>query len=178
MASLVTIRRCSSLGLSGMAFFAYQGRVACYERSGFHVLDGLGYVPPAEMAVAGIDAAAIRRSSVLHFNGDRKPWNTKPKPKPFGAYMEAMGDWGQNLTSLARAATASSKAGAAAAHTPPPLELLILVSNPRTGTEWLAKVMAEDVTLTLTLTLALTIIIVITITLTMTLAPTLTLTLT
>lgn len=126
----------------GMAFFAFQGRVACYERSGFYVLDGLGYVPPAEMAVAGVTSEVISRAAVLHFNGERKPWGSRP----FADYMHAMGDWGQALSPFWPPPSSHSdkprtEADAAA---PPSLTLAILLSGPRTGTEWLSKVMSDD----------------------------------
>ena len=116
----------------GVAFLAYQGRVECYKHSGFHVLDGLGYVPPVEMEIAGIDAAAIKRAAVLHFNGERKPWGKRP----FEEYVAAMGDWGQHVSPVPHSVAPASK--------PKRMDLVVLLSGPRTGTEWLAKVMTDD----------------------------------
>ena len=180
----------------GIPFLALSGRVSCYSRSGFYVLDGLGYkaaqsdcepapvpvtvpepsavairgpcpcpclypcpcrpppprtrpryVPPAEMASAGVDTVAIRKAAVLHYNGDRKPWGGHAFPE----YIDAMGDWGQ-LHGPGRAFFAASSP--ASAHDGgggggdgarvKPLKLVVLLSGPRTGTEWLAKVMADD----------------------------------
>lgn len=76
----------------------------------------------------------ITDAPVLHYNGERKPWGTNP----FAEYVRAMGYWGQNLTGLPQ--TSSSEP----VGEPKPLTLVVLLSGPRTGTEWLAKVMADD----------------------------------
>jgi hypothetical protein len=143
LASLALARRYvkgSSLifGL-GMPFLAYSGRIECYSppsRGVWHVLDGLGYVPPAEMEASGVSARTIADASVLHFNGGRKPWQNNT----FAEYSVAMGYWGQNLTGLPGAAAPREQVD----ETPAPLELVLLLSGPRSGTEWFSKVMTDD----------------------------------
>lgn len=117
----------------GVPFLAYANRIECYTRAGWYVLDGLGYVPPAEMEVAGVTLQTISDAPVLHYNGERKPWGTNP----FAEYVKAMGYWGQNLTGLPTTNTKPVTEGKS-------LKLVVLLSGPRTGTEWLAKVMADD----------------------------------
>ena len=136
----------------GTPFFAYRGHVECYSRDGFHVLDGLGYVPPVEAEVAGVTRDVISRASVLHFNGERKPWGARP----FDEYMEAMGRDRIRPASFASPGAAGQQSHAqrgehGPAHTPSsappvvePMKLVILLSGPRTGTEWLAKVLSDD----------------------------------
>ena len=123
----------------GMPFLAYSGRIECYpppSRGGWYVLDGLGYVPPAEMEASGVSAQTIADASVLHFNGGRKPWQSNT----FAEYTAAMGYWGQNLTGLPGAAAPREQAD----ETPEPLKLVLLLSGPRSGTEWFSKVMTDD----------------------------------
>ncbi len=117
----------------GVPFLVYQNRIQCYTRTGWYVLDGLGYVPPAEMEVAGVTLDVISAAPVLHYNGERKPWGKNP----FAEYVRAMGYWGQNVTGLPQ--KQEEVIG-----DPKPLQLVVLLSGPRTGTEWLAKVMADD----------------------------------
>lgn len=119
----------------GVPFLVYQNRIQCYTRKGWYVLDGLGYVPPAEMEVAGVTLDVISAAPVLHYNGERKPWGKNP----FAEYVKAMGYWGQNVTGLPQKKEDSESLGE-----PKPLQLVVLLSGPRTGTEWLAKVMADD----------------------------------
>jgi hypothetical protein len=120
----------------GVPFLIYQNRIECYKRTGWYVLDGLGYVPPAEMEVAGVTLDVIARAPVLHYNGERKPWGSNP----FAEYVRAMGYWGQNVTGLPQKNSQSQDVTG----DPQPMQLLVLLSGPRTGTEWLAKVMADD----------------------------------
>ena len=86
------------------------------------------------MEVSGVTLQTISDAPVLHFNGERKPWGTNP----FAEYVRAMGYWGQNLTGLPQQKSAEPIG------LPKPLNLVVLLSGPRTGTEWLAKVMADD----------------------------------
>ena len=137
MLSMRYIRGDSLVYGLGIPFLAYAGRIECYSRDGWYVLDGLGYVPPAEMEVAGVTMQVITDAPVLHYNGERKPWGTNP----FSEYVKAMGYWGQNLTGLPRKANTDNDKSIAK---PKPLTLVVLLSGPRTGTEWLAKVMADD----------------------------------
>ena len=51
-----------------------------------------------------------------------------------------MGYWGQNLTGLPGAAAPREQVD----ETPAPLELVLLLSGPRSGTEWFSKVMTDD----------------------------------
>ena len=140
MLSEHAVRRTSLMYGLGMPFFAYQGRVECYRRDGFYVVDGLGYVPPVEMRVAGVTSEVLARASVLHFNGDRKPWGDSAFPE----YIEAMGDWGQTLGMSAKLLKPDSAAARANDSVAKPLSLVVLLSSPRTGTEWLAKVIVHN----------------------------------
>jgi hypothetical protein len=126
----------------GMPFLAYQGRVECYERSGFFVLDGLGYVPPVEMQVAGVSHEVIQRAGVLHFNGERKPWGEHP----FAEYMEAMeeGSARHSVPSPSKGRGGGSSSNNNSGIVEVPLDLVVLLSSPRSGTEWLSKVMSDD----------------------------------
>ena len=91
MLSMRYIRGDSLVYGLGIPFLAYAGRIQCYTRDGWYVLDGLGYVPPAEMEVAGVTMQVITDAPVLHYNGERKPWGTNP----FAEYVKAMGYWGK-----------------------------------------------------------------------------------
>lgn len=108
----------------GVPFLIYANRIQCYTRDGWYVLDGLGYVPPAEMEVAGVTIPVITAAPVLHYNGERKPWGKNP----FVEYVNAMGYWGQNLTGLPQATEART-----VAIEPKPMQLVVLLSGPRTG---------------------------------------------
>ena len=84
------------------------------------------------MEVSGVSLQTVSDAPVLHFNGERKPWGANP----FAEYVKAMGYWGQNLTGLPQSSSSAPIAE------PQPLGLVVLLSGPRTGTEWLAKVRA------------------------------------
>ena len=73
----------------------------------------------------------VSDAPVLHYNGERKPWGTNP----FAEYVKAMGYWGQNLTGLPQAKNPEPEQLLAKE-----MQLVVLLSGPRTGTEWLAKV--------------------------------------
>ena len=79
----------------------------------------MGYVPPAEMEVAGVSMQTITDAPVLHYNGERQPWGTNP----FAEYVKAMGYWGQNLTGLPPASNAKDQP----VGDPKPLTLVVLL---------------------------------------------------
>ena len=130
----------TSLGYGlGVAFLAWAGDVACVDDA-LPISHGLGFVPYDDFAVdlakrgdRPDPAAALARAYAVHWNGDRKPWDPDRSIRGYEAAYHA-----HAAPEIARRFEGSRRlAGPGAARLRP----FVVLSAPRSGTEWFMDVL-------------------------------------